>query len=146
MTDEGFMRLAIEESGKSSIDLEDGSDNKFTVGCVIVKGGEVVGTGYTGEEPFRTHAEETAIRKAGDVAGAVLYSTMEPCSIRLFTGEKPCVEWIIGAGITRVVYGAKEPGTYVNCRGHELLEKAGVEVVQLKGMEEECLEACGAGE
>ncbi|MBN3037000.1 MAG: hypothetical protein JW834_00985 [Candidatus Diapherotrites archaeon] len=140
-TDEEFLRLAMKEAGKCAIDVNGLDDNKFTVGCVIAKDGRVISTGFTGEPPFSTHAEETAIRKCRNARGATLYCTMEPCSTRLFTGTKTCTEWILQSGIRRVVYGAKEPAIYVHCQGHRILEENGIEVKHLKSMNTECLKS-----
>lgn len=141
-----FMKSALAEADKCKIDINDDSDNKFSVGCVIVINDKVVSRGYTGEKPYNTHAEECAIKKA-EKAGinlrcATLYSTMEPCSIRLFTATKSCTELIIDAGILRVVYSAAEPPVYVKCEGHNRLERAGIEVLHLKELEKEGMKSC----
>ena len=82
-----FLKKALSVSKHCIINPDDKTDNKFGVGCVIVKGGKVVSTGFTGEEPFNAHAEDTALRKAKvSVAGATLYSTMEPCSVSFSRG------------------------------------------------------------
>jgi pyrimidine deaminase RibD-like protein len=141
-----YLKKAAAEAYKCEIDISDGSDNKFSVGCVIVIGDRIISRGFTGEKPYNTHAEECAVIKASkagiNLRYATLYTTMEPCSVRLFTGEKSCTDIIIESGIRRVVYGAREPPLYVNCIGHSKLESAGVEVLHLKEMEKECLESC----
>jgi diaminohydroxyphosphoribosylaminopyrimidine deaminase/5-amino-6-(5-phosphoribosylamino)uracil reductase len=96
------------------------------VGCVIVKGGEIVGRGYhrkAGED----HAEVIALRAAGDRAhGATAYITMEPCS---FQGKTPpCSLALIDAGIRRVVAGMTDPDSRVAGSGFRMLEEAGIEV------------------
>ena len=52
------------------------------VGCVLVRGGRIVGEGYhlkAGDE----HAEAMALRNAGVSArGATAYVTLEPCSFQ----------------------------------------------------------------
>ncbi|KAI8646839.1 hypothetical protein BD408DRAFT_449447 [Parasitella parasitica] len=63
---------------------------------------------------------------------------MEPCSRRL-SGNRPCTSRIIEAKIKRVVIGAREPPNLVNCEGISLLEKEGIEVYIVPGVEEECL-------
>ncbi len=68
-----------------------------TVGCVIVRDGEIVGQGFHQYE-YRDHAEIVALKAAGNKAqGATLYVTLEPCNHTGRTG--PCTEAIIAAGI-----------------------------------------------
>ena len=96
------------------------------VGCVLARDGEVVGEGWH-EEYGGPHAEVNAIRSAGDAArGATAYVSLEPCSHHGRT--PPCSEALFEAGVTRVVFGAAEPGDEAG-GGGEHLAKAGVEVV-----------------
>ncbi len=49
------------------------------VGCVLVRGGEVVGEGYH-RRAGGPHAERFALAAAGSLArGATAYVTLEPC-------------------------------------------------------------------
>eukprot|EP00123_Amoebidium_parasiticum_P000313 comp10767_c0_seq1/m.5404 comp10767_c0_seq1/g.5404 ORF comp10767_c0_seq1/g.5404 comp10767_c0_seq1/m.5404 type:complete len:171 (-) comp10767_c0_seq1:20-532(-) len=120
-------------------------DTAYSVGCVIVKDGSVISTGFSRELEGNTHAEECALKKLeqqgklGDAAGCTMYTTMEPCSKRL-SGNKPCVLHVINAGVKRVVIGVMEPDTFVKCKGVALLRVAGVEVQLLSGLEKECLQ------
>jgi hypothetical protein len=41
--------------------------------------------------------------------------------------------------------GVREPPDYVQCEGVRLLREAGVEVISVQGMEEECLAAARRG-
>jgi diaminohydroxyphosphoribosylaminopyrimidine deaminase/5-amino-6-(5-phosphoribosylamino)uracil reductase len=97
-----------------------------TVGCVVVKEGEVVGLGFH-EGPGRPHAEVVALEQAGDKAeGSTLYVTLEPCSHHGRT--PPCVERILRSGVGRVVVALEDPNPLVSGRGLEALRSAGVEV------------------
>ena len=98
------------------------------VGCVIVKGGAVVGRGFTAPGG-RPHAEVRALAMAGAQAkGATAYVTLEPCS---FTGKSgPCTEALISAGISRVVLGATDPHPKVNGAGIAQLRAQHIEVVE----------------
>ena len=50
------------------------------VGCVVVRGGAIVGRGAT-QPGGRPHAEAVALAQAGTAAtGATLYTTLEPCA------------------------------------------------------------------
>lgn len=96
------------------------------VGCVIVNGGKVVGTGWH-ERAGEPHAEIHALRKAGDLAkGATVYVTLEPCSHHGRT--PPCVEALIQAGVCKVVMAMNDPNPHVNGQGKEWLQKAGIAI------------------
>ncbi|MCL4523397.1 MAG: bifunctional diaminohydroxyphosphoribosylaminopyrimidine deaminase/5-amino-6-(5-phosphoribosylamino)uracil reductase RibD, partial [Acidobacteria bacterium] len=97
------------------------------VGCVVVRGGRVVGEGYHVYEK-KKHAEIVALKRAGKKArGATLYVTLEPCC---FTGRTgPCTKAIIAAGVKRVVAAMRDPNPRVAGRGLRELRKAGVKVV-----------------
>jgi diaminohydroxyphosphoribosylaminopyrimidine deaminase / 5-amino-6-(5-phosphoribosylamino)uracil reductase len=98
-----------------------------TVGCVIVRNGEIVGEGFHQYE-LRDHAEIVALKSAKEKArGATLYVTLEPCSQRGRTG--PCSEAIIAAGVERVVAGIEDPNPVNSGRGFERLGLAGIAVV-----------------
>ena len=96
------------------------------VGCVLVKGGEVVGRGY--HQRFGgPHAEVYALQEAGARArGAVLYVNLEPCSHMGKT--PPCADAVIQAGVNRVVAALRDPNPLVAGRGLSRLEAAGVVV------------------
>lgn len=98
-----------------------------SVGCVIVKDGEVVSEAATASGG-RPHAEEQAVPAAGDKArGATAYVTMEPCGARS-SGRTSCSHFLIDAGVARVVIAAVDPSPFASGRGVERLKKAGLEV------------------
>ncbi len=97
-----------------------------TVGCVIVKDGQVVGEGYH-ERAGMPHAEVVALERAGEKAkGATLYVTLEPCTH--YGRTPPCTDAIIRAGLKRVVIATLDPNPLVSGKGVERLRKAGIEV------------------
>lgn len=69
-----------------------------------------------------------------------MYTTMEPCSLRL-SGNMPCVQRVLQTGITKVYIGVQEPTDFVECEGTRLLRDCGrqVWVVEAPGLAEECL-------
>ncbi|MBE0622461.1 MAG: bifunctional diaminohydroxyphosphoribosylaminopyrimidine deaminase/5-amino-6-(5-phosphoribosylamino)uracil reductase RibD [Burkholderiales bacterium] len=96
------------------------------VGCVIVHGGTVVGTGWH-EKTGGPHAEILALRAAGERArGATAYVTLEPCSHHGRT--PPCVDALIEAGVARVVAAMQDPNPSVAGNGFARLRAAGIKI------------------
>lgn len=113
------LRLAERGKGKTS-------PNPM-VGAILVKNGEVVGTGYH-MKAGEAHAEILALREAGDRARrATLYLNLEPCSHHGKT--PPCAPAVIAAGVTRVIVGMEDPNPLVKGKGIDMLKAAGVEVL-----------------
>jgi tRNA(adenine34) deaminase len=102
--DEYFMRLALREAERA---LE---HDDVPVGAVVVREGEVIGTGHNERELRQdptAHAETLALREAARALGtwrvldSVLYVTLEPCAM--------CAGAIVLARVPRVVYGTTDP-------------------------------------
>lgn len=95
------------------------------VGCVIVKDGIEVGSGYH-QQAGSPHAEVYALRQAGKSAeGATAYVTLEPCAH--FGKTPPCAHALQQAGVHRVVCAMKDPNPLVAGKGLKILENAGIE-------------------
>ena len=104
MDDEKFMREALALAQAAA------DEGEVPVGCVVVRGEEIVGRGRNRRESAKSalaHAEIEAIAEACRNLGGwrlwqcTLYVTLEPCPM--------CAGAIINARLPRVVYGAKEP-------------------------------------
>lgn len=98
-----------------------------SVGCVIVREGEVVGEGFTGQGG-RPHAEEVALDHAGERArGATAYVTLEPCGERS-AGHASCGQRLAEAGVARVVIACADASAKAAARGLARLRAAGIAV------------------
>lgn len=99
------------------------------VGAVVARGAKVVSIGHHAR-CGGPHAEVVALQKAGRRArGATLYVTFEPCNHDGRT--PPCTEAIIASGITRVVFGCKDPLPH-RPGSKRRLARAGIEVLEIE--------------
>ncbi|PTR07186.1 diaminohydroxyphosphoribosylaminopyrimidine deaminase [Nitrosospira sp. Nsp5] len=120
--DHAYMSQALQLAEKGLY----GTSPNPRVGCVIVRDGRVVGSGWH-ERAGQPHAEINALNAAGTAArGATAYVTLEPCSHHGRT--PPCAEALIKAGIAKVVTAMTDPNPLVAGGGCELLKQAGMEV------------------
>ena len=127
--DSEYMRRALELAARGRGRT---SPNPM-VGCVAVRNGRVIGEGYH-EKAGEPHAEVNAIRAAGDVQGATMYVTLEPCC---FHGRTPpCTDLLIQHKPARVVVAMADPNPKVAGRGIRQLRQAGV-VVDVGLLEDE---------
>jgi diaminohydroxyphosphoribosylaminopyrimidine deaminase / 5-amino-6-(5-phosphoribosylamino)uracil reductase len=123
--DDKFMQSALKLAEKGIGSVEPNP----AVGCVIVKAGQVIGTGY--HHKFGgPHAEINALddcRKLGvKPEDSTMYVTLEPCCHIGKTG--PCTEAIITAKVARVVVAIQDPSPHAAGKGIEQLRSAGIEV------------------
>ncbi len=133
MEDEIFMKKALILARRG---LGKTSPNPM-VGALIVKEGKILGTGYH-RKYGEAHAEVIALRNArGDVRGASMYVTLEPCCHHGWT--PPCVDALIEAGMSRVVIGTPDPNPRVNGKGIQSLLDSGIQV-KAGVLEEQCRE------
>lgn len=96
------------------------------VGALVVRDGEIVGSGWH-REVGGPHAEVHALREAGERArGATLYVTLEPCAHHGRT--PPCADAVVKAGLARVVSCHGDPDPRVSGLGFAKLRAAGIEV------------------
>ena len=129
--DRSYLRMA-------QVWAENSYCNRRKVGALIVKDKMIISDGYNGTpsgfenvcededghtKPYVLHAEANAITKVAksnnSSNGATLYVTAAPCM--------ECAKLIIQSGIKRVVYVE----SYRLSDGIELLERAGIEVIQI---------------
>ena len=101
------------------------SGSNPSVGCVLLRDGEVLAEGFTQPEGH-DHAEAHALKQVADPANATAFVTLEPCAHTGRTG--PCVEALIEAGISRVVIGLQDPDPRVSGRGIRRLIESGIQV------------------
>ncbi|MFB9951118.1 bifunctional diaminohydroxyphosphoribosylaminopyrimidine deaminase/5-amino-6-(5-phosphoribosylamino)uracil reductase RibD [Rhizobium puerariae] len=120
--DRRFMARALELSRRNT----GLTGTNPSVGCVIVKDGEVVGEAVTAPGG-RPHAETQALENAGEKArGATAYVTLEPCSH--YGRTPPCANALVEAGVARVVVSLTDPDPRVSGRGLAILREAGIAV------------------
>jgi diaminohydroxyphosphoribosylaminopyrimidine deaminase / 5-amino-6-(5-phosphoribosylamino)uracil reductase len=134
-TEATYMRRALQLAARGRGRVEPNP----MVGCVIVRGGRVLGEGY--HRRFGgPHAEIDALRRcaggataivspsvaANAARGATVYVTLEPCGHHGKT--PPCTDALIAAGVAQVVAAMRDPNPLVAGRGLRLLKKAGIEV------------------
>jgi diaminohydroxyphosphoribosylaminopyrimidine deaminase/5-amino-6-(5-phosphoribosylamino)uracil reductase len=120
--DERLMRRALVLAARG---LGETNPNPL-VGCVVARGGRVVGEGFHARAGG-PHAEVMALRRAGARAnGATLYVTLEPCAHHGRT--PPCAPLVRASGIARVVAAIRDPDPRTSGRGLRLLRAAGLRV------------------
>ena len=104
MTDEDYMRLALDEARAAA------EEGEGPIGAVVVCDGEVVARAHTRRETDRdpsAHAEFSAMCAAAHaldrwrLTGCTVYVTLEPCLM--------CAGLMVNARIDRCVYGAADP-------------------------------------
>ena len=104
MSDESFMRLALDEARRAL------SHGDVPVGAVLVHQGQVIASACNEKELRRdptAHAEMLCLRAGAEVLedwrllDSTLYVTLEPCPM--------CAGAIVWARVKRLVYGPQDP-------------------------------------
>ena len=99
------------------------------VGCLIVKGGRIVGRGWT-QPGGRPHAEAMALADAGTAAiGATVYVTLEPCAHASPRGPA-CSDLLVAAQPARLVAALTDPDRRTAGEGFARLRAAGIQVTE----------------
>jgi len=100
------MREALKEAARAF------EKDEVPVGCVIVREGQIIARGHNQVEMLKdptAHAEMLALTSATNrlgskwLNGAVVYVTIEPCSM--------CAGAMVLARVKELVYGADDPKT-----------------------------------
>ncbi|MEE1925337.1 bifunctional diaminohydroxyphosphoribosylaminopyrimidine deaminase/5-amino-6-(5-phosphoribosylamino)uracil reductase RibD [Pseudomonas sp. 148P] len=120
--DRHLMSLALEQGRRA---LPDCRPNP-PVGCVLVRDGVVVASGYT-QPPGQHHAEAMALAQLpAEQEGLTAYVTLEPCS---FAGRTPsCALALVANRVKRVHVALIDPDPRNAGAGIALLRQAGIEV------------------
>lgn len=98
-----------------------------SVGCVLVRDGQVVGRGAT-QPGGRPHAEVVALAEAGAAAeGSTAYVSLEPCAH--YGKTPPCADALVRARVARCVVALEDPDPRTDGKGVQRLRDAGIEVL-----------------
>lgn len=104
MTDETFMRQALDEAVKSS------KRGEVPVGAVVIRENQILSRGHNmpiSKKDPTAHAEIVAIRRACRKSNSYrlpdcdLYVTLEPCAM--------CLGAVVQARLRKLVFGALDP-------------------------------------
>ena len=123
--DEKYMKAALKLAHRGIGSVEPNP----AVGCVIVKGSQIVGKAwhrkFGGE-----HAEISALQDCKTLGvspkGATMYVTLEPCCH--YGKTPPCVDAISASQLARVVVATIDPSAHANGTGIQHLRDAGIQV------------------
>jgi diaminohydroxyphosphoribosylaminopyrimidine deaminase/5-amino-6-(5-phosphoribosylamino)uracil reductase len=131
--DSAHMRRALELAarGRGAV-----SPNPMVGAVIVSTDGLVIGEGFherLGEPHAEVMALTDAARRGGDVRGATMYVTLEPCAHH--GRQPPCTDAILASGLARVVIGSDDPTEKASGRGPGVLRDGGIEVESAEGAE-----------
>lgn len=118
--DHDFMELALSLAAKGFGKTQPNP----LVGCVIVKGGKIIGQGYH-QKYGSAHAEVNALKSCKvSPKGATVYVTLDPCNHIGKTGK--CTEALMKAKVGKVISATDDPHDTKH-EGEKLLKKNGIQ-------------------
>lgn len=127
--DRNYMELAILEMAKCNE-----SPGTIRVGCIVALKGEIIASGYKGQDGKNIHAEHAALaslrERSISAVGATIYSTLEPC----VGTNAECSERIVNSGIAEVVLGSFDFNPTIRGKGYAYLKSKGV---KLRGFDDD---------
>jgi diaminohydroxyphosphoribosylaminopyrimidine deaminase/5-amino-6-(5-phosphoribosylamino)uracil reductase len=123
--DKKYMQQALKLAAKGF----GGAEPNPLVGCVIVKGNQIIGQGWH-KEFGGPHAEIIAIEDCKNLGAnpkdSTMYVTLEPCCHQGKTG--PCTDAIIAAKVAKVFVATTDPSIHAGGKGIEQLRNSGIKV------------------
>lgn len=126
------MEFAVETMKASIAEARQDGKASPLVGAVLVGTDGVPQTAYRGELRDGDHAEYTLLERKNrdaNLAGATIYSTLEPCAPGARRHPKvSCAERIVNARIREVWVGIEDPDPTVDRKGIKYLQDHGVTV------------------
>ena len=114
--DRELMRMAVDLSKESKAE-KDGRIHPFVGAVIVHQNGVLISSGFRGKHDEGHHAEQEALKGISDdvLKGAVVYSTLEPCTFR--GKQTPCCLRLIDKGISEVVIGIPDPNREIRGSG-----------------------------
>ena len=100
-----------------------------SVGCVVVKDGSIISSGYTSING-RPHAEVNALNKKLDFRNSEIFITMEPCTHYGLT--PPCTNIIKKKGIKKVYFAFNDVDTRTAKKSFFVLKKYKIKIFKKK--------------
>lgn len=128
-----WMRRAV-DLAKASVAESGRIDPPPAVGAVIVKNGVEAASASRGQCGSGNHAEYCALStlEIGSVEGAIVYTTLEPCS-RRNTPKICCAQRLIDSKVAAVFIGMYDPNPKIYREGWRMLRDAGVALFDFPG-------------